>query len=433
MCVESSVLAESANSKTTRRILPFLFVLYVVSYVDRANLSFAKLQLSADLGFSDAVYGFGAGIFFLGYFLLEIPGALIAEKWSAPLWISRILITWGVCTICEGLVHTATQFYAARFCLGLAEAGFFPAVLVYLAHWFPHQNRARALSGFILSVPISFVIGAPISALCLSFHAFGISGWRWLFILQGAPAILLGIVTPFYLTNRPEEAGWLNEPERFCLAGALREESRSRSLHHQTSALAALKNKMVWLLSTALFLIVLATYGYIFWLPAVIQKHSGLSTVGSTLLSTLPFCAAAVSVLVVAKRSDLSGKYRVFAAVPLLLAGFFFTAITIKSQPFVATMFWLILTGAVLWAWAPPFWTLPTLVLGESAAAMSLGVINSVGNLGGFVGPTVVGLILSWKHSYSVAVWLLSGAFALGGLLIWLAPVSSARTSQERT
>jgi MFS transporter, ACS family, tartrate transporter len=190
-------VAESTQRKAARRILPFFFLLYVVSYMDRANVSFAKLSMSADLGFSEAVYGFGAGIFFLGYFLLEIPGALITERWSARLYMSRILITWGICTVFEGLVHSPKQFYFARFCLGLAEAGFFPGTLVYFSHWFPQQKRARALSGFIFSVPVSFVLGAPVSALCLSLHWFGFPGWRWLFILQGIPAVLCGIIAPF--------------------------------------------------------------------------------------------------------------------------------------------------------------------------------------------------------------------------------------------
>ena len=425
---DALALADSTRRKVTRRILPFFFILYVVAYLDRANVSFAKLAMSADLGFSEAVYGFGAGVFFLGYFLLEIPGALIVERWSARLWISRILITWGICTVLEGFARTPRQFYLARFCLGLAEAGFFPGVIVYLTHWFPQRDRARALSGFILSVPISFVIGAPLSALCLSLHWLGIAGWRWLFILQGVPSIVCGLVTPFYLTDRPANASWLESREREWLVDELENERQWKRSAGRVSALRVFANGTVWLLAFALFLVVLASYGYIFWLPTTIQKASGLSTINSTLLSALPFCAAAFLVRIMGNSSDRSGERKLHTSVPLLLAALFFSAATIPGQPFALTALWLILTGALLWAWAPSFWVLPTLLLGESAAAVSLGFINSVGGLGGFVGPAAVGYILTGRHSYSVAIWLLSGAFVLAALLILLTRIpGSAR------
>jgi ACS family tartrate transporter-like MFS transporter len=430
--MEASLIAESSRRKVARRILPFFFVLYVVAYLDRANVSFAKLAMSSDLGFSEAVYGFGAGVFFLGYFLLEIPGALLVERWSARLWMSRILITWGICTVFEGFARTPVQFYVARFCLGLAEAGFFPGVIVYLTHWFPHRDRAHALSAFILAVPVSFVIGAPLSALCLSLHWLGVAGWRWLFIVQGVPAIVCGVVTPFYLTDRPGNASWLEVREREWLTAELEEEKRWKRSAGRVSALGAFANGTVWLLAFALFLIVLASYGYIFWLPTTIQKASGLSTITSTLMSALPFCAAALVVRIMGKSSDRTGERKLHTSIPLLCAAVFFTAATMPGQPFAITAVWLTLTGALLWAWAPSFWVLPTLMLGESAAATSLGFINSVGALGGFVGPTVVGYILSGRHSYNVAVWLLSGALVLAALLILLTRIpGEARQSQK--
>ncbi len=420
---EVLTLAASTRRKVARRLLPFLLILYVVAYLDRANVAFAKLTMSSDLGFSEAVYGFGAGVFFLGYFLLEIPGALAVERWSARLWISRILITWGICTVFEGFARTPLQFYIARFCLGLAEAGFFPGVIVYLTHWFPQRDRARALSGFILSVPISFIIGAPLSALCLSLHWFGIVGWRWLFILQGLPAIVCGLFAPFYLTDWPAGAGWLKAPEREWLIAELEQEKQQKRSVDQVSAFAAFSNSAVWLLAGALFLIVLASYGYIFWLPATIQKASGLSAVTSTLLSALPFCAAALVVKIAGASSDRTGERKLHASMPLLFAAVFFTAATIPGQPFALTALWLILTGSLLWAWAPAFWVLPTQMLGESAAATSLGFINAIGSLGGFVGPAIVGYILTGGRSYSFAIWLLSGAFVLAAFLILLARI----------
>lgn len=418
---------ESVRRKIARRILPFLFLLYAISYVDRANVSFAKLTMSADLDFSEAVYGFGAGIFFLGYFLLEIPGALIIERWSARLYMSRILITWGICTIFEGLVHTPRQFYLARFCLGLAEAGFFPGMLVYLSHWFPQQMRARALSGFIFSVPVSFVIGAPVSALCLSLHWFGLPGWRWLFMLQGVPAVVCGVIVPFYLADRPCHAVWLEPAEREWLQAELDRECDLKQSRGAVSVRNVFTNRMVWLLAFALFLIVLASYGYIFWLPSTIQKASGYSVGFSTTVSAIPFCAAAIVVMIMGRSSDVRGERRLHSAVPLLLAAAFFSAVTFPVQSFPFTMTWLTLTGALLWAWTPSFWVLPTIVLGDSAAAVSLGLINSIGNLGGFVGPTVVGYTLSKWHSYSFVVWFLSGAFAIAAILILIAPLPSNR------
>ena len=297
--------------------------------------------MSADLGFSEAVYGFGAGIFFVGYLLLEIPGALIVERWSARLWMSRILITWGLCTILVGFARTPVQFYGARFCLGLAEAGFFPGVLVYLTHWFAPGDRARAMSSFILAVPISFVIGAPLSAFCLSLHWFGLAGWQWLFILQGLPAVFFGILTPFYLIDRPADARWLHSAERDWLSTELKRERERKRLLGHFSVRSVLGRGSVWILAAALFFVVLSSYGYILWLPSTIQRESGLSVKASTLLSALPFCAAVIMVKLMGRSSDRSGKHKLHAALPLFAAGLLFACVAIPDQPFPLTMLWL--------------------------------------------------------------------------------------------
>ncbi|MBV9035966.1 MAG: MFS transporter [Acidobacteriaceae bacterium] len=416
-------LEEQTRRKVSRRILPFFFALYIISYLDRANVSFAKAAMSADLGFSEAVYGFGAGIFFVGYLLLEIPGALIVERWSARLWMSRILITWGLCTILVGFARTPVQFYGARFCLGLAEAGFFPGVLVYLTHWFAPGDRARAMSSFILAVPISFVIGAPLSAFCLSLHWFGLAGWQWLFILQGLPAVFFGILTPFYLIDRPADARWLQSAERDWLSTELKREREHKRLLGHFSVRSVLGRGSVWILAAALFFVVLSSYGYILWLPSTIQRESGLSVKASTLLSALPFCAAAIMVKLMGRSSDRSGEHKLHAALPLFAAGLLFAGVAIPGQPFPLTMLWLVMTGSLLWAWAPPFWVLPTLSLGESGAAASLGLINSVGNLGGFVGPSIIGYFLANGHSYWFITLLCSGGFMISGALILLTSV----------
>jgi MFS transporter, ACS family, tartrate transporter len=410
--------SEGVRRKVSRRVLPFFFLLYIVAYIDRANVAFAKLPMVADLGFSEAVFGFGAGVFFLGYFLLEIPGAVIVERWSARLWISRILITWGACTVLVGFIRTANEFYIARFLLGLAEAGFFPGVIVYMSHWFPARDRGRALAGFILAVPISFVVGAPLSTWCMSIDWFGIPGWRWIFILQGLPAILLGCVTPFYLTDRPKDAKWLRPEERDWLDEELREEREQKRSTGHFSILQALRQRYVLTLAAALFCVVLATYGFILWLPTTIQKASGLSTSESTLLSTLPFLAATISVWYSGRSSDRSGKRKLHTVVPLVGCAVFFALTRIPDQPLPITILWMCLTGLMLWAWAPSFWVLPTLKLGETAAAASIGFINSIGNLGGFVGPWFVGALLTSQGSYTTAVAVLCSCFLLAATLI---------------
>src|SRR5262249_18913947 len=207
-------VAGTARRKVALRILPFVFVLYIVNYLDRANIAFAKLSMSEELGFSEEVFGTGAGIFFFGYLALEIPGALIVERWSARRWFARILISWGLCTALVGAVQSATQFYGARFLLGLAEAGFFPGIIVYLTHWFAPRDRARAMAGLILAIPIAMGLGSPISGFLLNLHWLQVEGWRWVFILEGVPAVVLGFVTLFYLTDRPREAHWLEPEER---------------------------------------------------------------------------------------------------------------------------------------------------------------------------------------------------------------------------
>jgi ACS family tartrate transporter-like MFS transporter len=422
---------QRAVSKSSRRILPFLFCMYIVAYLDRANVTFAKLPMMADLGFSEAVFGLGAGLFFLGYFVLEIPGAIIVERRSARLWLARIMISWGVFTVLIGFVRTPAQFYGARFLLGLAEAGFFPGMIVYLTHWFPARVRASAMAGLILGVPISFVLGAPISAACLSFHALGMPGWRWIFILQGLPAVILGIVAPFYLTDRPADALWLDSDEREWLTAEIqREQALKRKLSPPTIWQALAMPHVLWL-ALALCLIVIASYGYIFWLPTTVQKHSGFSTSHATLLSAVPFACATAGVWWMGRSSDRTRERKLHTAIPLLVAGASFLMITAPGQPFTATFGWLCLTGLSLWAWAPSFWVLPTLTLGESVGAASIGFINSIGNLGGFLGPSIVGCLLASGRSFSTAVIFLCACFFAAAAILALLPLvpAAARTA----
>jgi MFS transporter, ACS family, tartrate transporter len=409
---------ERVLKKVSRRILPFLFVLYIISYLDRANVAFAKLNMVSDLRFSEEVFGFGAGVFFLGYFLLEIPGAVIAERWSARLWLARILVSWGSITVLTGFVQTASQFYAARFLLGLAEAGFFPGVIVYLTHWFPQRDRARAMAGFITAVPFAFAVGAPISALILNLSWLSLPGWRWVFILEGLPAVILGLITIYYLTDRPSQANWLSVEERDWLTSELERERQEKRAHAPASIWKAFRQRNVLLLSVALFLAVIGSYGYLLWLPTNIQRASGFSVVGSTFLSAVPCALGVVAVRYMGRSSDRSRERKLHTSIPLFLAGVILAMTTLPGQAFSVTMLWLSLTGAVLWAWCPSFWVLPTLTLGETAAAASIGLINSLGNLGGFVGPWIVGALLSRNRSYPFVISFVCAAFVSAGAII---------------
>ena len=409
---------QSTIAKASKRILPFLFVLYVVSYLDRGNIAFAKLPMLADLKFSERIFGLGAGLFFVGYVLMGIPSVMVAERWSVRRWLGRILIIWGCCTVLVGFVNSPLQFYGARMLLGMAEAGFFPIVILYLSGWFPARVRAAAMSGMIVAVPISFVISAPLSAACMSISWFGFAGWRWIFILQGLPAVILGFVTPWYLSDRPSEAAWLAPEEREWLVRELAQEAAFKRTHQALTVRQALTSRYVLVLSVSLCLIVLASYGYIFWLPTTIQQHSGLSTVQSTLLSVIPFVMAALTVRATARSSDRRKERKLHTAIPLFIAGVTFAMITLPGQSFVVTMLWLSLAGLSLWAWSAPFWVLPTLALGESAAAASIGFINTIGNVGGFLGPSLVGYLLSTGRSPAVAVLFLSACFVASGALI---------------
>jgi ACS family tartrate transporter-like MFS transporter len=416
--VSISLPSEQTRRKLRRRILPFVFLLYVVSYLDRANVAFAKMPMSADLGFSDAVYGFGAGIFFIGYMLFGIPGAMLVERGHASRWIARMLIAWGSFAFLAGFVKTPGQFYACRFTLGCAEAGFFPGIIVYFSHWFARQDRARAFAGFIMGIPVSLVLGAPFSALILRVHWLGLPGWRWVFILQGIAPVILGVVTFFYLTDYPRQAKWLTPDERAQIEAELEQENAEKTSLKQITPWQALRLRNVVLLAVALCSANVGGYAFVLWLPSIIRNSSTLSVGMATACSALPFAAGLFSVGLSARASDRSGERRLHTAVPMLLTGLFFTLAAIPGQPFGLVLAWLCLTGASGYAWPPAFWVLPTVSLTKSAAAASIGLINVIGNLGGFLGPSVVGLLLSHHYSYSTAIAFLSVCFLLAGTLV---------------
>jgi ACS family tartrate transporter-like MFS transporter len=431
--IQVSDVAQRARRRIAWRLLPFLFLLYIIAFLDRMNVGAAALQMPRDLGFSDHVIGFGAGIFFIGYFLLEIPGALIAERWSARRWIARILISWGLLTVLMAFIHSARQFYLVRFFIGAAEAGFFPAVIVYLSHWFRNEDRAKAIARFCAANPLSFVIGSPLAGYLLGISWFGLRGWRWLFILEGIPAILFGIVAIFYLTDWPRQAKWLPSDEREWVAAQLNQEKESKQKARAFSVWEALRHRDVILLMLCYFFALTGNYGLAFWLPTIFKRLSGQSDFKVTLLASLPFLAGFLVQQLNGWHSDRSGERRWHAAAPLLLSGCALVlTVLYGSDPSLSVAFFT-LVGAFYFAYHPAFWALPSMFLGESAAAASIGLINSVGNLGGFVGPILMGYLVTRTHSFSVGLLFLAGSLCVSGMLMLAVGSGRRRTISEIT
>lgn len=411
-----AALEKEAIRKASLRILPLVFIIYLVAFIDRANVAYAKLTMSADLGFSEQVYGFGAGLFFIGYLILEVPGALIVQRWGARLWIARILVSWGICTVIVGFVHTPKQFYLARLFLGLAEAGLVPGVLVYLNEWFPAQYRARALARFFMASSFALAIGGPIAGLILPLEWWGIPGWRWLFILEGIPAILLAGVTLWIMVDRPRKAKWLSAAESEALLAALETERRQKLNTRTFSVWSALRSRDVLLLAGTGFFSNVGIAGFFLWLPTTIRDAATLSPSMAAVLSGVPFTAAVIAVLCLSYSSDRTGERRYHTAVPLILAGLIFPVTTRQDLSFVELLCWLALSAAAIYGFGPSFWTLPSQKLADSAGAATFGFLNLFCGMGSFVGPSVVGSILTAKFSFSVAVIFLSACFLIAGI-----------------
>ncbi|HEY2931312.1 MAG TPA: MFS transporter [Acidobacteriota bacterium] len=410
-------IAERTRRRVTWRIMPYLLLLYIIAFLDRVNVGYANLTMSADLGFSAAVFGTGAGIFFIGYFLLEIPGTLLVENWSARGWIARIMISWGILAVMMGFIHTKTQFYWIRFLLGAAEAGFFPGIIVYLSHWFRYQDRAKALAFFASGITISNIIGSPVSGFLLQFNWLGMAGWRWLFILEGLPAILFGVITIFYLTDWPRQAKWLPDDEREWLTGELERERKLRGAEHSHRIWEALRQRDVVQLAVAYFFIVTCSYGFSFWLPAIVKKSSGLSDFKVTLVSALPYCVGLAGMLLNGWSSDKTGERRWHTAGAILLVsvGFYLSTLT---ENVALSIGMLCLAALGLFGYLPSFWSLPSSFMTGSAAAASIGLINSVGNLGGFLGPYIVGKINTMTDSFIGGVLYLAASALISAMLV---------------
>jgi ACS family tartrate transporter-like MFS transporter len=423
-------IAGRTRRKITRRLVPFLFLLYIISYLDRVNLGYAALDMMRELKFSNEVFGIGAGIFFIGYFLIEIPATVIVEVWSARKWIARIMITWGLIASTTGLVHSARQLYWARFFLGLAEAGFFPGMIVYLTHWFRAKDRARAVALFMTAIPISQLIGAPVSGFLMRVQWQGLSGWRWLLILEGAPAIVFGVVTIFYLTDWPRDAHWLEKDERDWITDELEREKQAKKAVRALTVWQALRNPDVIKLTLAAFCGLTSIYGFGFWLPKIVQRLSGLSTLQVTLISGIPYLLAFPAMIVNGWHSDRTGERRWHTALALAIGGVLLVGSTAFSGNLFLSILLFSLAAMASHSYIPVFWQLPTNFLTEAAAAACIGMINSFGNLGGFAGPYVIGFLTDRTGGYGAGIAYL-GCMGIAGALLVLA-VNSAKAAVPR-
>ncbi|HXN12890.1 MAG TPA: MFS transporter [Candidatus Acidoferrales bacterium] len=424
-----SRLADAALSKARRKIIPFLFVLYLVAYLDRINVGFASLQMNRELGLSEAVFGMGAGLFFLGYSIFEVPSNLILARVGARLWIARIMISWGIAAMAMIAVRGAASFFALRFILGLAEAGFFPGVILYLTFWFPAREQARAVALFMTATALAGVIAGPVSGALLELHGLaGLSGWQWLFILEGLPAVILGVLVLRILPDGPNEAVWLEVDERIALYSRL-EREHGRSTQKRSHSLAdAISNSTVWILSLVYFAIVFGLYGVTFWLPQIIQTFGNRSNFEIGVLSAIPFFGAAVAMVLVGRASDLSGERRWHLAVCAAIgaAGLLLAATT--RTP-ILSLGALSIAAVGIWGTFGPFWAMPPEFLSGTAAAGAIALINSIGNLGGFGGPYVVGLVKQTTHSFAGGMLLMAASLVAAGLLALTLPVPVSETN----
>jgi ACS family tartrate transporter-like MFS transporter len=398
----------STIAKITRRIIPYLCLCYFVSWLDRVNVGFAALSMNADLGLSPAAFGMGASIFFVGYVLCEAPSNLALRRFGARIWIARIMISWGIVSTSMAFIQGAWSFYGVRFVLGIAEAGFFPGVIYYLTTWFPGKYRARAFGLLLLTTPLSGIIGSPLSGLLFKLNGVGgLAGWQWTFLVEGLPAVALGIVTLFYLTDRPEEAKWLEPAERQWLSDAMQAERVRKHPDHLAGLLAALKSGRVWLLGTVYLGPVVGLYGLGFWLPQIIkglvQEYGIVDPLQIGLLAALPPLGAVLGMIAWTRHSDATNERVWHTVLPTLVGAIGLVMSAYLTDPVVG-MISLSIALIGINAALPVFWTMPTAFLTGAAAAVGIAVINCVGNLGGFIGPQLIGFVKESTGSIQIAL-----------------------------
>src|SRR4026207_145246 len=415
--------------KITWRLIPFLFVLYVIAWLDRVNVGFAGLQMNTDLGFSSTVFGFGSGIFFLGYCLFEIPSNIILERVGARLWISRIMVTWGLISVALMFVRTPATFYLLRFLLGVAEAGFFPGVIYYLSLWYPAAHRARAIAAFMTAVPVSGLIGGPLSGALLELDGLhGLAGWQWLFLLEGLPAVIMGTSVLFYLKDRPETSQWLTPAERDWLVETLAAERKACEL--RPNIRVALTDLTIWKLGFTFLLVAAGFYGYSFWAPLVIKSLTGLSDFKVGLVLGAISAVTIVGMLLNSYHSDRTGERALHIAVPLFVMAVGLIGCALLRQPFLA-IFALALVPLGHCASYGPFWSTPTQFLTGQAAAAGIALVTVIANVGGFAGPAFIGVLKTRTGTHADAFLLLGGLAVIATLLSLRIKPGQTRSSEQ--
>jgi ACS family tartrate transporter-like MFS transporter len=405
--------------KVTLRIVPFVMLLYFVAFIDRVNIGFASLTMNKDIGLSPSVYGFGAGIFFWGYFLFEVPSNIALDRIGARIWIARVMITWGLVSAAMALVKGATSFYVLRFLLGAAEAGFFPGIILYLSYWFPARQRAVVTALFMAAAPLSTILGSPVSGALLEMDGLlGVKGWQWLFLLEALPAVLLAFVVLVFLTDRPEQAKWLADDERNWLVKAMKAETASKAATASHSLWRGLADPRVLALSLVYFGTSAGLYTLGVWAPQII-KQFGLSSFAVGCLNAIPPTAAVVAMILWARHSDRTGERTWHVVIPCLLAALGL-ALAGTSTGVAAVLAALTLVNIGISSCKPPLWSVPTMFLSGSAAAAGIATINSIGNLGGFVGPAMIGWIKDETGSFAGGLYFVGGLLLLSALLTFL-------------
>ena len=420
---------ERVIGRVTRRLIPFAFICYVVAYIDRVNIGFASTELQRDLALSGTEYGFGAGLFFLGYCVFEVPSNLILDRVGARLWIARIMIVWGLVSMATMFISGVWSFYFARVVLGVAEAGFFPGMVLFLTYWIPAAERAKTNALFMMAAPVSVIIGAPVSEALLKLDGtLGLQGWQWLFLIEGLPAVLLGVLALTVLTDRPEQATWLPTADREWLSRTMSEE---RALRHASGHVAigpSLRSGRVWLLCAVYFMNTSVTYGIFLWLPRILVEASGASGFRLSLLTAIPFVAALIAMVLVGRHSDRTGERKfhvagcaITAAVGLLLAVAFKDNVAMLVLSFTICQMGQRSVMSV-------FWAIPPMLLGGAAAAAGIALINAIGNLGGFYGPSMMGALRDWTGGYSSGLLVLAAALIVEALLVITLKLPGTRT-----
>jgi ACS family tartrate transporter-like MFS transporter len=412
--------------KVYRRLVPFLFLLLVVNYLDRVNVGFAALTMNKELGLSATAFGLGAGVFFVAYALFEVPANAVLSRIGARLWIGIIMIGWGIASGAMAFIHGPMSFYILRFIVGAAEAGFMPGVIAYLAIWFPTRYRSRANAGVVVATALASAIGSPISGFLLKWTdgVLGLSGWRWMFIYEAVPAVLLGFIVFYWLTDSPKQAGWLARGERDWLSGQLDSERRELASTENLTLLQVLKLPRIWELSALFSCFLSALYGVLLWAPQIVKSLGNLTDVEVGLLGSLPFCCAAVAMVLIARHSDRVNERRLHVAVAMGVGGAALLLSAYAPNPYLAFML-LCVAAAGIWGSLGVFWSMTSTFLAGPAAALGIAVINTLAQIGGFIGPTSVGYIKDHTGNFSLALAVLAGFALLAAVIAYLLNDSS--------